>query len=131
LGLAVEGITVFVSSNLLSEVDVVATRVGALHESRLRFQGHVKQLRARVRPRLNLRCEPALRAAELLTRAGELPRLGIDGGLTLELKNHEAAAINRLLVEHGVEVSQLVFETPSLESLFFDLTLASQLEKAA
>jgi ABC-2 type transport system ATP-binding protein len=131
LGLAVEGITVFVSSHLLSEVELVATHVGVLHEGRLRFQGHLEQLRARVRPRLHLRCEPALRAAELLTRAGETPRLGLDGGLTLELKQNEAAAINRLLVEHGIEVSQLQYEQPSLESLFFDLTVASQLEKAA
>jgi ABC-type multidrug transport system ATPase subunit len=131
LGLAVEGITVFVSSHLLSEVELVATHVGVLHEGRLRFQGHLEQLRARVRPRLHLRCEPALRAAELLTRAGELPRLGIDGGLTLELKQNEAAAINRMLVEHGIEVSQLQYEQPSLESLFFDLTVAAQLEKAA
>jgi ABC-2 type transport system ATP-binding protein len=131
LGLAVEGITVFVSSHLLSEVELVATHVGVLHEGRLRFQGHLEQLRARVRPRLHLRCEPALRAAELLTRAGETPRLGLDGGLTLELKQNEAAAINRMLVEHGIEVSQLQYEQPSLESLFFDLTVASQLEKAA
>jgi ABC-2 type transport system ATP-binding protein len=131
LGLAVEGITVFVSSHLLSEVELVATHVGVLHEGRLRFQGHLEQLRARVRPRLHLRCEPALRAAELLTRAGEAPRLGLDGGLTLELKQNQAAAINRMLVEHGIEVSQLQYEQPSLESLFFDLTVASQLEKAA
>ena len=131
VGLAVDGITIFVSSHLLSEVEQVATHVGVLHEGRLRFQGHLEQLRARVRPHLHVHCEPALRAAELLTRAGETPRLGIDGGLTLELKQHDAAAINRLLVEHGIEVSQLQFEQPSLESLFFDLTVASQLEQAA
>jgi len=131
LGLAVDGITIFVSSHLLSEVELVATHVGVLHEGRLRFQGHLEQLRARVRPRLHVHCEPALRAAEVLTRAGESPRLGMDGGLTLELRQHEAAAINRMLVEHGIEVSQLQYEQPSLESLFFDLTVASQLEKAA
>ena len=131
LGLAVDGITIFVSSHLLSEVELVATHVGVLHEGRLRFQGHLEELRSRVRPRLRLRCEPALRAAELLTRAGEHPHLAMDGSLTLELRHNEAAAINRLLVEHGVEVSQLQHEQPSLESLFFDLTVASQLEQAA
>ena len=130
-GLADEGITIFVSSHLLSEVERVASHVGVLHEGRLRFQGHLQQLRARVRPRLHLRCEPALRAAELLTRAGELPKLGLDGSLTLELQGRDAAAINRLLVEHGIEVSRLDHEQPSLESLFFDLTVAAQLELAA
>jgi ABC-2 type transport system ATP-binding protein len=95
------------SSHLLSEVELVASHVGVLHEGRLRFQGHLQQLRARVRPRLHLRCEPALRAAEILTRAGEFPKLGMDGSLTLELHHRDAAEINRLLVEHGVAVSQL------------------------
>jgi lantibiotic transport system ATP-binding protein len=130
-GLAEEGISIFVSSHLLSEVELIASHVGVLHEGRLRFQGHLQELRARVRPRLQLRCEPALRAAEILTRAGEFPKLGVDGGLTLELHRREAAEINRLLVEHGIEVSRLQHEQPSLESLFFDLTVAAELERAA
>jgi hypothetical protein len=36
-----------------------------------------------------------------------------------------------MVVEHGIEVSQLQYEQPSLESLFFDLTVASQLDEAA
>jgi len=130
-GLAEDGITIFVSSHLLSEVELVASHVGVLHEGRLRFQGHLAELRARVHPRLHLRCEPALRAVELLTRAGESPKLALDGSLILDLHRREAAEINRLLVEHGVEVSQLRHEQPSLESMFFDLTIASELEQAA
>ena len=130
-GLADEGITVFVSSHLLAEVELVATHVGVLHEGRLRFQGRLQELRERVRPRLQLRCEPVLRAADLLVRAGETPHLRADGGLELELRQRDAAAINRLLVEHEVEVSALQLEQPSLESLFFDLTVATALERAA
>ena len=130
-GLADDGITIFVSSHLLSEVELVATHVGVLHEGRLRFQGRLQELRTRVRPRLLLRCEPVLRAADLLARAGELPHLRPDGGLELELHQRDAAAINRLLVEHEVAVSQLQLQQPSLESLFFDLTLSAAMERAA
>jgi ABC-2 type transport system ATP-binding protein len=130
-GLAAEGITVFVSSHLLSEIELVATHVGVLQSGRLRFQGRLEELRGRVRPRLRLRAEPALRAAELLTRGGECVHLDADGTLLLERRQREPAEINRLLVEHGVEVSALATEQASLESLFFDLTVDDALERAA
>ena len=130
-GLAAEGITVFVSSHLLSEIELVATHVGVLQGGRLRFQGRLEELRGRVRPRLRLRAEPALRAAELLTRSGESVHLDPDGSLLLDRRQREPAEINRLLVEHGVEVSGLAAEQASLESLFFDLTVDAALERAA
>ncbi len=130
-GLADEGITVFVSSHLLAEVEQVATHVGVLQDGRLRFQGHLEELRGRVRPRLRLRCEPQLRATELLARLGEHPVAQADGSLLLELGVRCEAELNRFLVEHGIAVSQLQREQASLESLFFDLTIDAALEKAA
>ena len=126
-----EGITVFVSSHLLAEVEQIATHVGVLHAGRLRFQGHLGALRGRVRPRLRLRCEPTLRAAELLQRMGESPHLEIDGSIVVELVRRDEAELNRALVEHGIAVSQLQREQPSLETLFFDLTVDGALERAA
>ena len=84
-----------------------------------------------MRPRLRLRAEPALRAAELLTRIGETVHLELDGALRVDLHQREPAELNRLLVEHGVEVSSLQCEQASLESLFFDLTIDSALEQSA
>jgi ABC-2 type transport system ATP-binding protein len=130
-GLASDGITVFVSSHLLSEVELVATHVGVLQAGRLRFQGRLEELRGRVRPRLRLRAEPALRAAELLTRLGESVHLEADGSLRVDARERAPAELNRLLVEHGVAVSSLQSELASLESLFFDLTIDSAMERAA
>jgi ABC-2 type transport system ATP-binding protein len=109
----------------------VASHVGVLQSGHLRFQGRLEELRGRVRPRLRLRAEPALRAAELLLRAGESVQLDGDGCLLLEPGSRDEAEINRLLVEHGLAVSLLQLEQPSLESLFFDLTVDSALERAA
>jgi ABC-2 type transport system ATP-binding protein len=130
-GLATEGITMFVSSHLLSEIELVATHVGVLQAGRLRFQGRLEELRGRVRPRLRLRVEPALRAAELLTRIGESVHLESDGTLRIDLHQREPAELNRLLVEHGIAVSALQPEQASLESMFFDLTIDSALGQAA
>jgi ABC-2 type transport system ATP-binding protein len=129
--LAAEGITVFVSSHLLSEIELVATHVGVLQSGRLRFQGRLAELRDRVRPRLRVRAEPALRAAELLMRMGESVHLEADGALLVEPGRLDDADLNRILVEHGIAVSSLHRERPSLESMFFDLTVDAALEHAA
>jgi ABC-2 type transport system ATP-binding protein len=129
--LAAEGTTIFVSSHLLSEVELVATHVGVLQAGCMRFQGPIEELRARVRPRLRIRCEPALRAAELLVRLGEQVDLDDDGSLSVDAAGRPAAELNRLLVEHGVAVRELQPEQASLESMFFGLTSGPALERAA
>jgi ABC-2 type transport system ATP-binding protein len=129
--LADEGITVFVSSHLLAEIEQVATHVGVLQDGRLRFEGRLEELRGRVRPRLHIRCEPLARAAAVLERMSESVLSVGEGNLVVELGIREAAELNRLLVEHGIAVSQLQLEQPSLESLFFSLTIDAALEHSA
>lgn len=116
------GITVFVSSHLLAEIELIASHVGVLQAGRLRFEGPLDALRARVVPRLLVRCGDAARAATLLANGGERVTRLDDGGLQLEMPRLPAHEINRLLVQHGVEVSHLAQDAVSLEALFFALT---------
>lgn len=129
--LANEGITIFVSSHLLSEVELVATHVGVLQSGRLSFEGRLEELRGRVKPRLLLRCNEPLRARALLAGFGESVDWHDDGTLVLSLGDKSPAQVNRLLVGHGLEVNHLALEHASLESLFFDLTIDRSLEDAA
>ena len=120
--LAQDGITVFVSSHQLSEVEQFATHVGVLHAGRLRFQGTLDSLRARHAAHLHLRCDDALRAAQLLMSVGEtVGDAGLDT-LSVKLRQRSAGQINKLLVEAGITVSHLAREQMSLEDLFFDMT---------
>jgi len=116
------GITVFVSSHQLGEIEQVASHVGVLHAGRLRFQGTMAELRARSRPRLHLRCDDPMRARLLLAAAGEQVDHAGDDGLAVALQSRPESELNRLLVEAGLAVSHLVREQASLESLFFDVT---------
>jgi len=50
-----DGLSVFVSSHLLSEVDQVADNIGVLHDGRLRYQGSLAALRASLRSTLDVR----------------------------------------------------------------------------
>ena len=126
-----EGLTVFVSSHQLGEVEQIASHVGVLQAGRLRFEGRLEDLRARAQPRLLLACDPPRRALELLIAAGEQVVLQEDGLLAVHLDRRNEAQINQWLVGHGIEVSYLARATVSLESLFFDLTDKPELEAAA
>ncbi|KFN50778.1 ATP-binding cassette domain-containing protein [Arenimonas composti] len=120
-GLAGEGVTVFVSSHLLAEVEQTATHVGVLHGGRLRFEGDIAALRARSRPRLRIVVDDPVRAAALLAGFGETVERDGDA-LVVPLGDRPAEAINTRLVGAGLAVSHLALEARSLESLFFDLT---------
>lgn len=120
--LADDGLTVFLSSHLLSEIEQVATHVGVLHAGRLRFQGTLQALRERVPALLDIQCGAPGDALALLQRSGVNARLTATGSLEAGTQVLAPAAINRLLVGAGIEVHRLAVREVTLESLFFDLT---------
>ena len=130
-GLADDGLTVFVSSHQLGEVEQVASHVGVIREGTMCFQGRLQELRDRVKPRLLLRCAEPDRARVLLANHGESVSRRDAETLAVDLEASTPAQLNRFLVGHGVEVSHLALEHASLESLFFDLTAAPALKEAA
>jgi lantibiotic transport system ATP-binding protein len=117
-----QGITVFVSSHLLGEVEQIATHLGVVDAGRLLFQGTLAELRRRAPPRLLVGCDDAARAIRELAALGETVAAEANGGLVVALRERTSAEINRMLVERGVGVDRLAIEEASLESLFLALT---------
>jgi ABC-2 type transport system ATP-binding protein len=116
-----DGITVFLSSHLLAEVEQVATHVGLLDAGRLRFQGTLAALREQGAPRLRLVCAPIERARTVLASLGIAAR--VEGAeLWIDPPSIDAATVNRHLVEAGIAVSELAPEPVTLEQVFFRLT---------
>ncbi len=126
-----DGITVFVSSHLLAEIEQIASHVGVLQGGRLRFEGRLEELRCRVKPRVIIRCDNLLRARDLLVAVGESVAWQDEQTLVVSLDRKSSEQINRFLIEHGLQVGHLAREVASLEALFFDLTIDSSLEDAA
>jgi ABC-2 type transport system ATP-binding protein len=115
-----EGISVFLSSHLLSEVEQIASHVGVLHQGRLCFQGELSELRARAKPCLHLQAEPCERVAL------ELDRMGVQfepfaNGLRSAPSPWTSAEINAHLVHAGISVHAIGAETVTLEDLYFGL----------
>jgi ABC-type multidrug transport system ATPase subunit len=112
--------TVLLSSHLMTEVEQTCDRVGIIRRGRLVAEGTLDELRGQ--PTLHLRVVPVERAVELL---GSLACVAgvthVDGALVVRADPSQAAAINRLLVCNGVEVSELTPVHASLEDVFLSL----------
>jgi ABC-2 type transport system ATP-binding protein len=117
------GMTIFLSSHLLSEVEQVATHLGIINRGRMIFEGTVSELEARRRERLRLGVDRPEEARRLLAAAGWAVEEARDGFLTVDTRDRaQAAAINGVLVRGGLEVYHLQIEQQSLEDRFLQLT---------
>jgi ABC-type multidrug transport system ATPase subunit len=118
LRLNAEGTTIFLSSHLLAEVEHLCDRVGILDHGRLVLQESLAEIR-RPTGRLLVRTHDVGRARALLD--GRVER--IDGERLL-VRYADPAALNRLLVEGGVRVTELTHERRTLEDVVLQATSA-------
>jgi ABC-type multidrug transport system ATPase subunit len=113
--------TVVLSSHLMGEVEHVSDRVGVIRSGSLIAEGTVEELRGRAG--LRVRAEPLAEAASLI---GALPAVedvtSADGLLEVAVDTAQAPAINRVLVEADIAVSELYAQKASLEDVFLELT---------
>lgn len=117
------GMTVVVSSHLLSEIDQMADHVGIIREGELVFQDSLAALHSRSQHHLALRTTDNVRTATLL-RARRLRVSEDDAGwLILPLLSDETtAALAELLVTQSIGVLRLEERQKSLEDIFLELT---------
>jgi lantibiotic transport system ATP-binding protein len=126
------GITVFLSSHLLSEVELIADHIGIIHAGRLLFQGALTELRAQQQAQLAIGATAPERAARCLTTAGWAAQQRKDGMLIVAADSPGAAAqLNHLLVSQGIEVFHLARTQLSLEDIFLTLTDGKASERGA
>ncbi len=124
--LADEGMTIFISSHLLSEIEHICDHVVMIRSGRSVFQGSVAELRD-------------MRTAELVLRPedpgqlGTLAQLISDRGLEAEIEESTgsvvvtsgsplAGELNRAALEAGMTIVHLAERERSLEEAYFALT---------
>ncbi|MDO5697851.1 MAG: ATP-binding cassette domain-containing protein [Dermatophilus congolensis] len=130
--LASDGVTVFVSSHLLSEIEQVCTHLGIMREGRLVAQGTVAEVRG------GAPTEVVLRTRDVEAAAGVLVEQGLTGvtpgpvdhasgtaRIVAQLGADTSATPEQLvseLVSAGVRVREFALRPPELEDLFVSLT---------
>lgn len=116
------GMTVFVSSHLLAEIDQMATHVGIIDNGSLIFQNELSVLHEHSRARMKLLATDNAAALALLKRAG-LPVFS-EHGEVIYLNNREPEIIlraGRLLYQSDIGILRLEEENKSLEDIFLSL----------
>lgn len=117
------GVTVFLSSHLLGEVEQIASHIGIIHEGSLLFQGTLAELQSKQHTQLTVGVKQLDQAVDYLVEAGWSVQRRVDELLSVSARAPEdAIEINRLLVEHRLEVFHLSLAQASLEDIFLTLT---------
>ncbi|MEZ4519043.1 MAG: ABC transporter ATP-binding protein [Chloroflexota bacterium] len=118
-----QGITVFLSSHLLSEVEQIATHIGIIQNGYLRFQGELSALHSETNEQVVVKVNRLNEAKQVLDQSGW--KYVSNGAQKLSITAHsasDAAVINKQLVQAGIDVYHLLWERPSLEDIFLTLT---------
>jgi len=118
------GKTILVSSHLLAEVEKMATHVGIIHKGKLLFQGSLQQLQQlkSKQSTIELEVNDTTKAQQVLQSHVAIKHIN-GTRLVVDFESREqSASLNKLLVQHGVDVYQLAVTQNDLENLFVQIT---------
>ena len=126
-----QGVTIFMSSHILSEVNRLATRIGVIHRGKLIKEFDAGELIEQEQPRLEVDVGDTDAALAALAKAGIAARM--DGGRSLAITDEQAMQhpdeVATLLVQAGSPPTRLVVEREDLESYFLGLVGLKDEEK--
>jgi len=99
------GMTIFLSSHLLSEVEMVATRMAVIHHGELIAQGTVSELLDREAMDYAIEVSSLPLASELLAKLSWLKVLSAENGkIEVRMEPGRSSEVNRFLIMNNVEI---------------------------
>jgi ABC-2 type transport system ATP-binding protein len=122
--LAQDGITVFVSSHLLSEIEMISEYLVMLRDGKVIFFGKTTDLLERQRPTLVVKPEKEdelERLRQLSEKLGHRATVS-NGQLHIDAEGNWSAPFNRAAFESGITLASIAVVLPTLEETFFEMT---------
>lgn len=121
-----EGLAVFISSHMLSEIEMMCDRVAIINEGKVISVGLVTELMAQFADQVDWTIHPdflekgmeVLRSLPVVTQVWQLSEERLKCRMQAEL----VSEVNQALVEAGVPVRGIATKTMSLEDLFLTVT---------
>jgi ABC-2 type transport system ATP-binding protein len=130
--LAAEGMTVFLSSHLLAEVEELCSRVAIVNSGRIVYEGALAELHASAAPRYRLRTTDLEQARSVCAQDPRVRDLTVEGSeLSFSANEQTVVELSRKLAAAGLGIAALIPESATLESLFFQLTENKSTETTA
>ncbi|MCC6371510.1 MAG: ATP-binding cassette domain-containing protein [Bacteroidia bacterium] len=121
-----QGITILISSHLLSEIEKMVSHIGIIHHGAMVFEGTAQQLQLKQQAGSVVvfqtsQTQVALGVIEAFGCSAQLK----EGRITVpQMENQKLAQLNKQLVEAGIDVFEISQQKNDLESIFIDLTKA-------
>lgn len=122
--LASEGITVFVSSHLLSEIEMISQYLVMLREGKVIFFGKTKDLLLQQQPVILARGSKKsdlMKLRALAEKHGHQAAI-IDGAVHIIAPAKWSGEFNKLAFKAGITLVSITAVLPSLEETFFEMT---------
>lgn len=116
------GITILVSSHLLSEMDQMATQVGIISQGKMIFQDSIETLRQRSQSKISVKVNEAEQAWRMLLSKGVQAELENQQIYLPHSSDDAVSSVIEELVHHRFSVYRVQEEKKSLEDIFLELT---------
>ncbi len=122
--LAAQGTTVFVSSHLLSEIEIISQHIVMLRKGEVVFAGPIEDLLLNQKPMIIVRTEVESdleKVAAIAREAGHHVSIR-HGEAHIEGPHEWASILNKQAFSAGITLAQLTPTLPNLEETFFEMT---------
>ncbi|MFC4714273.1 ABC transporter ATP-binding protein [Planococcus dechangensis] len=115
-----KGVTIFLSSHLLSEVALIADKIGIIHHGRLIEEFEADRLESLIERKLLIGTRQNEAAAKALASQGIACRIGERGFLEISGKDmlEKPETVSGILVNNGFSLIHISVEEESLEAYF-------------
>ena len=115
--------TIFLSSHILHEVELVANRMIIIDKGTMRVEGEVKDLLNAKKLKVTFETDDEEKVKNLLSQSGWGSKLESNAKTVFifSLENNEIAELNKFFVQNGIAVNAVI-PTRSLEDYFLKIT---------
>ena len=119
-----QGVTIFISSHILSEVEQIADSIGILSGGKLQKEVSMEEIHRYLSEYLEIKVDDVDKAAALLEQSGRIVSMKVLRENRIQIFDAELSAkeLAGLLVRHGVGLEELMQKQGTLEEYFFHLT---------
>ncbi|MGH0432100.1 ABC transporter ATP-binding protein [Bacillus hominis] len=116
------GMTVIISSHLLSEIDHIATQVGIIQNGVLIFQDDIAKLRQRSNSVIRMKVDNLNDGHKILLKNEIFSKIEDDSLVLNTYTEEQIAQANRLMINNNMSVYRIEEEKRTLEDIFLELT---------
>ncbi|AOV08928.1 ATP-binding cassette domain-containing protein [Sporosarcina ureilytica] len=114
------GTTVLISSHILSELSMLATRYGIINDGKLVKELTASELEQECQQHIVLETSDSQQTIDILTASGYKVR-SEQNVITLKEKDSSMPKISKLLFDHGIYILRFYSEEENLEDYYLDL----------